>query len=506
VISQSRYINIISGVGAGAAVAQRQLILRLITQNSLLPPGIVMQFSNASSVGAYFGTTSEEYYRALAYFSFISKNVTSPALISFARWVSVSIAPMVVGDSAVKSLTALAAVTAGTLTINDGATAVPIAGLNFSTDLTLSAVAATLQTALRLNADTQLTTCTVTYNTNTNQFVLTGSITGAGNLTITPTGLSTDVSQLLGWGTTGTVYVAGQAASTPTQAISNSAAISNNFGSFAFCTPTTPLANTDITNIAAWNDAQNNMYMYSVATPLANLSALFALVEGFSGAALHLLSTTMPNDYIEQSPCEILAATNYSNANSTQNYMFYRFPKRNITVTDDNTSNTVDADVCNYIGQTQSAGQSLAFYQRGVLCGGATAATDMNTYTNEMWLKSAISAQILTLFLNVGKVPANQDGAAMILSILQSVVTTAKSNGTISVGSLLSATQQLYITQLSNSATAWQQVATLGYWLNITFSSYVNVNNGLTEWQANYTLIYAKDNEIRLVNGSDVMI
>lgn len=505
-ISQSRYIKIISGVGAGAAVAQRQLILRLITQNSLLPPGIVAQFATSDSVGAYFGMTSEEYYRSLAYFSFISKNITSPALISFARWVSTSIAPMIVGDSTVKSLTALAAVTTGTLTINDGATALPIAGLNFTTDLTLSAVAATLQTALRLNADTQLTTCTVTYNTNTNQFVLTGSITGAGSLTVTPTGLSTDVSQLLGWGTTGTAYAPGQAADLPTAAITKSAAISNNFGSFAYCTPSVPLANTDIVNVATWNDAQNNMYMYSVATSLSNLGALYALVKGFSGTALNILSNTMANDYIEQSPCEILAATNYNNANSTQNYMWYQFPNRNVTITDDTIANTADSDRANYIGQTQSAGQPLAFYQRGVLCGGATAATDMNVYANEMWIKSAFSAKILSLFLNVGKVAADTDGAATILSVLQSVIDIAKNNGTISRGSLISTVQQLYITQVSGSATAWQQVSTLGYWLNITFSSYVNTNSGLTEWQANYTLIYAKDNEIRLVTGSDIMI
>ena len=49
-ISMSRYISIISGVGGGAAVAQRQLILRLVTQNSVLPPGLVAQFANAQSV------------------------------------------------------------------------------------------------------------------------------------------------------------------------------------------------------------------------------------------------------------------------------------------------------------------------------------------------------------------------------------------------------------------------------------------------------------------------
>lgn len=504
-ISQSRYINIISGVGAAAGVAQRQLMLRLMTQNSVLPPGIVMEFSSKDSVGAYFGLTSEEYLRAAQYMGFISKNITSPSKISFARWVNSAIAPMIVGDTNPKSLPTIAAVTTGTLTINDGATAVNVAGLSFTGNASLTAVAATLQTALRATADSQLTTCTVTYNTNTNQFVLTGTTTGAGSLTVTPTVLSTDISALIGWGTSGCVYAAGQAADTAVQAIQKSAAISNNFGSFAYCTPSVPMVNADIQAVSAWNDSQNNLYMYSVATKLSNLAALYTLVGGYSGTAINILSNTLPNDYIEQSPCEILAATNYNNPNSSQNYMYYQFPSRNITVTDDTTANTADTSRGNYIGATQSAGQQLAFYQRGVLCGGATAATDMNTYANEMWLKSAISADMLKLFLGVSKVPANAQGASMILGVLQQTVTKGKNNGTISAGKQLSSTQQQYITQVSGSTTAWQQVATIGYWLNIFFTSATTID-GRVEWSANYVLIYSKDDAVRVVNGSDVMI
>jgi hypothetical protein len=510
VISQSRYINIVSGVGAGAAVAQRQLILRLITQNTTLPPGIIIQFSNASSVGAYFGMASEEYMRALAYFSFMSKSITSPQMISFARWVNTAIAPMIVGDSttnaASNALARFQAVTAGTLTINDGATPVLITALDFSTDTTLTEVAATLQAALRMSADSQLAMCTVTFNTNTNQFVLTGSVTGSGSLSATPTGLSTDVSGMLGWTTGGTVLVAGQMASTPAEAVALSAGISNNFGSFAYCTPATPLMNTDIASIAEWNDAQNEMYMYSFATPLANLALVYPLVQGYSGCAINILSTTQANDYVEQSPCEILAATNYANVNAVNNYMYYQFPSRNITVSDDTTANTVDTYRGNYIGQTESAGQSLAFYQRGVLCGGPTAATDMSTYANEMWLKSAISAQILSLFLNVPNIPANVTGQGMILAILMPIITQALSNGSIQVGNIISAVDKVYIGQVTGSATAWQQIQNIGYWLSITFSSYVNPNSNLTEWEANYTLLYAKNNAVRVVNGTDVMI
>ncbi len=504
-ISQSRYINIISGVGAGAGVAQRQLTLRVITQNTLLPPGLVMEFDNADAVGAYFGTTSEEFQRATAYFAFISKNVQSPQTISFARWVNIAIAPMIIGDSTEKNLAAIAAVAAGTLTINNNGVAVPLTGIDFTGAASLTAAAALLQTELRASVDPQLDNCTVTFNTNTNQFVLTGTTTGAGSLTVTPTLLTTDISQLIGWGTSGTVYADGQAADNAVDAVSKSAAISNNFGSFVFATPAVAMSNGDIEDVAAWNAAQNNMFMYSVPTFLSNLSALYALVKGHSGTALNILSQTMPNDYIEQSPCEILAATNYANANATQNFMYYQFPNRNITISSDANADLADLSRGNYIGVTQSAGQQLAFYQRGVLCGGTNDAVDMNTYANEMWLKSDVSAKMLSLFLSVSRVPANETGASMLLAVLQQSITQAKSNGTISSGKTLSPTQQQFITQISGDPNAWRQVGTIGYWLSITFSSFVTQDQR-TEWQANYTLIYSKDDAIRVVNGNDVMI
>lgn len=507
-ISQSRYINIISGVGAGQSVAQRQLILRLITQNALLPPGIVAEFSNSDSVGAYFGTASEEYYRALAYFKFVSKAIKSPQRMSFARWASVAIAPTIVGDALAKTLSQFQPLTAATLSLSVGGTTYPVGPINFTTATNLTQVAGLIQTAVQgaANAPAQLAGATVTFNSNTNQFVLTGATTGTGLITPIPTGLASDIAGILGWTTTGSVVVGGQAADTAVVAAQKSAAISNNFGSFAYTTPSVALANSDIAAIATWNDSQNNSYMYCVATPLSNLSALYALVKGYSGCALHVLSTSQSNDYVEQSPAEILAATDYTQPAANQNYMFYNFASRNTTVSDDTTANTVDALRGNYIGVTQSAGSPLAFFQRGVLCGGSTAAVDMNTYANEMWLKSAIFANLMSLLLNSPIVPADIDGQASIIAVIQSQVDVARANGVISKGKTLTVVQQQYIGQISGDANAWRQVQNIGFWLNVTFASTVNPNSGLTEWYASYQLIYSKGDAIRSVQGSDILI
>lgn len=505
-ISQSRYIRIVSGVGAGAAVAERQLIMRIITQNTTLPPGVVAEFSTPDAVGAYFGIASEEYQRALAYFSFISKSINSPALISFARWVDQAIPPMIVGDALEKTVSQFASISAGTLKLMVGATPINLSNIDVSGKADLTAVGAAVQAAIRLNADPQLTGAVVSYNTNTNQFVLTGTVAGSGAITCLNDPSASDIGKLLGWSTAGATNVAGQAGDSPDAAIMRSADISNNFGSFVFATPKVAFTDDQIVAIAAWNDAQNNLYMYSVGVPVATAQALYDRVKGYSGLALNWLSATVKNDFVEQSPCEILAATDYSRVNSTQNYMFYQFPNRTVTVQDDNTADMADAIRLNYIGVTQSAGQPLAFYQRGLLCGGSQAAVDMNIYANEMWLKSAITTQILSLFLNLPTIPANTIGEAMILGALMSVVTRGKDNGTISAGKNLTETQKQYINRLSGDPLAWRQVSTLGFWIDISFESYVNNNTGLTEWKAKYMLIYSKDDAIRLVEGNDVMI
>jgi hypothetical protein len=506
VISQKRYVNIVSGVGAGAAVAERKLILRIITQNPLLTPGVIAEFGTADVVGQFFGFNSEEYKRALPYFGFINKNIQAPSVISFARWVNSAVPSMLVGDSQPKNIASFTPVTTGSLTVNLGAVTKKFTAIDLSASTDLTDVAADLQAVLV--ADTDFAGVTVTYSTNTNVFTLTGPGAGPGSaaISVTPTGEATDISALLGWGTSGSVLVVGQNADTPDVAVAKSAAVSNNFGSFVFTNAEGRLANADVKKVAEWNDTQNNMYIYSVPTPLANASALFDLVKGLSGCALNILSTTQLNDYVEQIPCEILAATNFNQPAANQNYMFYEFDQRNVTVSDDPTADLADSLRCNYIGVTQNAGQSLAFYQRGILCGGSQDAVDMNIYANEMWLKSTLASTFLRLFLAVGAVPASALGEAQLLAVVQPVITSAVNNGTFSYGKTLDAIQQQYISSITGDVNAWRQVQTLGYWIDIRFESYVNQNTDLTEWKAVYRLVYSKGDVIRFVEGSDVMV
>lgn len=379
-ISFTKYVDITSGVGGSGGVRQRDLIGRIFTTNTALAVGTIVEVTTLADVATLFGTTSEEYKRASFYFGWVSKNISSPTKLSFARW----------DDATPETITAA-----------------------------------------------------LTASTESN----------------------------------------------------------NNFGSFCFTT-TAALSLLEVTEAATWNDAQNNMFHYCVATTAANASAWSTALIGLSGVSLTL--DEIADEYHEMIPMIILAATNYTKRNAVQNYMFQQFTATP-TVMTTALSTTYDNARVNYYGRTQTAGQSIDFYQRGVMMGLVTDATDMNTYANEQWLKDAAGSAIMSLLLSMPKVSANETGRAQLLSVIQSVIDSALFNGVISVGKTLDTTQKVYITSITGDDLAWHQVQAIGYWVDCSLKSYVTTDSR-TEWKAVYTLLYAKDNIIRSVEGTHTLI
>ena len=286
-----------------------------------------------------------------------------------------------------------------------------------------------------------------------------------------------------------------------TVCLTKSAQLSNNFGSLSF-TDSSALTLTQVEEIATWNAAQNVMYIYSQIVSSVNASAWSSALIGFEGTVLTLAGPT--GEHHEGMIPVIFAATNYNALNSTVNYMFQMFPTLTPTVIDDTNSALYDGLRINYLGQTQTAGNFISFFQRGDMMGGATAPIACNIYANEAWFKDANEAGFMNLLLALGKVSANTRGISQLSQVIQSNIGSALNNGTISVGKALTTAQQLYITNLSGSNKTWQQVQSIGYWYNVTIEQ--AVINGITEYKAAYQIIYSKDDAIRSVVGSHILI
>lgn len=507
-----KYVNITSSVGGTAQVALRELIGRIITTNPLLPVGGIVEFTTLAAVGIYFGTTSEEYKRASQYFAFISKNYYQASKISYAKWTPTATAPYIYGAPLQLSLAQFNLITDGSFHLTLGTTNASITGLNFSTDANLAAVAATLQTAIRAaGSGTLFTAATVTYDNGRQSFdFVGGDDTTDYVLAVAPGTTGTDVSGDIGWypqdngSGTGAIWSDGSIGETLTEMLTAMVAVDNNFGSFNF-TVAAGLTQDDVEEVATWNAAQNNMFMYLPVCSIANASAYSdALSTSAAGTGL-TIDPAITGEYPEQIPMEVLATTNYLARNSTQNYMYQQDGNITPSVTDDADSDLLDSIEVNYYGETQNAGQNISFYQTGVLFGPATSPSTMNVYANEIWLKDAMGVAILNGFLGLGKISANEQGLNTLLNLSQPVINQALLNGMISVAKNLNALQIAEITRITGSDTAWQQVQNGGYWINWQINTRVN-GAGNTEYYASYILIYSKDDVINYVQGQDILI
>jgi hypothetical protein len=109
------------------------------------------------------------------------------------------------------------------------------------------------------------------------------------------------------------------------------------------------------------------------------------------------------------------------------------------------------------------------------------------------------------LLLSVGRVPANAEGRGQVMAILQDVNDRALFNGVFSVDKPLTVVQKLYIGQITGDDLAWYQVQNTGYWLNAEVQSYTTTDSR-TEYKIVYTIVYSKDDAIRKVEGSHILI
>lgn len=498
-IAFTKYVRIISGVGGGAAVSQRDLIGRIITSNPMVSPDAVLEFSSAANVGTYFGTASDEYKRAVDYFGYISPSIASPRVLSFSRWSEAGNGAAVIGGNDAKVLAELNAVTAGAFNITLNGVVSNVVGINLAGAVSLAAVATLIQTAVIAAGHAA---ATVTYTPNRFTVQLAPASLGTIQITSVSVGVQ-DVASIAQLVAPDAINITGIAAQTAIDAFNAGVEVSDNFGSFLFMDD---LSAAETESIAAANDALNVKFMFTHRTTAADAAALFAALAGYAGVGLTLMDdVTYPDEWPDQLPMAILAATDYNKRNAVQNYMFRQGQNLTPLVTSTADSDLYDGQRVNYYGQTATAGQRLSFYQRGKLMGLATDPVDMNVYANEMWLKDFAGAQIMSLQLSVSRIPANDTGRGMILNILQPVIDQALFNGSISVGKTLTPVQKVFISQQTGNDDAWREVEGVGYVVECHIEPYTLPDSSV-EYKAVYSLIYAKDDAIRLVEGTHTLI
>lgn len=516
----TKYVNITSVVGAQAQVPERQWCARIFTTDPRVGPNAVLQFSGnggniISGVGQFFGTASEEYARAQAYASYLSPLGTAPVALQFARYVSAAQPATIYGEASIAVLATLKAITAGLLSFKFGATQVNLTGITFAAATSLTDVASELQTAIRAGAGApngELTNAVVTWNATAQAFDFSASPTGVVTETfqvVAPAGVvpATDVAAALGWyASQGALVNDAQIVETPDAGFSRVVNLDNNFGEFVY-TDVAALTLAQVTAIAILNAAFNVMFIFRVPVTPTDWATWQAALIGIAGVGLEYedVGVTGARQYVEMLPMSIHAAIDFAALNGTVGFMFKQNGLLTPSVSTDTLSDTLDAARVNYYGVTQQAGRKIAFYQEGVLCGGATAPVDSTVFANEQWFKDDAGANLMNLQLSVGQIPANKRGQTMCDNVLQDSITDALNNGTISANSTLTIQQQTYITQQTGDATAWQQVQNIGWWKGSAIVGTLQTN-GVTKYAYKYTIIYRKDDVVKEIDGSHQLI
>ncbi|WVH05512.1 hypothetical protein KKJFFJLC_00004 [Vibrio phage vB_VpaS_PGB] len=501
-ISSDRYVEIISGVGGAAAFPTRQLILRLFTTNEAFPTNSVVTFSSSSDLLTYLNSDStvEEYKQAAYYFGYISKAIRTPKQISIARWADANTSAQVFGVKAA-TLDTLKTYTAAVLDVTLNGSTFNATAIDLSAATSYADVATVLQGKIQA-LDASLSTTTVTFNALSGGFDVDteGDADGALTFASATSGFLTDI----GLDSTA-VFSSGIAAQTLTSLMDSSTNLSNNFGTFAFVDD---LDLTQIEELATWNAAKNFAYMYCEKSTKANASSYYDTLVGYGGLAVTLYDTTVANEYPWLHPAAETAAIDPSKPNAFPNYMFAPDSALSPVITSDSEADTYDAQRMNYMGRTQEAGQTRNWYQRGVLMGDDTDAKTMSVYIAEAWLKAELKSQFLNMFNALPGITPDIAGRSYINLYLDAAVAKALpdgGNGMFSVGKRLNTTQQAYITQVSGDEDAWKQVQNEGYWYTVNFFSSV-AESGVTEWTAEYTLIYSTAEKVRKVSGTHILI
>ena len=198
----------------------------------------------------------------------------------------------------------------------------------------------------------------------------------------------------------------------PVEALARIDELDDNFGSFCFMEALTP---DEAREVAEWNAAKNFKYLYSLPVKVSNCKQILETVRDMSGTCYTLDKF---DAFAEFMPMALFAATKYDRVNATKVFMYQQFDGERASVTTSQDADKYDAfDIdgqgtrfpVNYYGATQQAGSLINFYQDGYNADGL----DTACYCNEIWLKDAISVELLNTFIALEKIPANNVGEAI---------------------------------------------------------------------------------------------
>lgn len=428
--------SVIAAGGTGTALSGL-----FLTANTRVPIGAVKSFANAAGVGAFFGLSSDEYARALVYFSGFDGSNIKPGAMLFAQYNQAAVAAYLNGGNigAALTLSQLQAITPGTIAITIDGTPHTSASINLSAATSFSNAASIIQTALGA------TPATVTYDSVSGGFVITSGTTGASTSSIAfPTTSATATSLMLTAATGAYLSQGADAVASPSALMASIIAVTQNWATFTHTFNPDVSGNTNKLLFATWTSQQNNRYAYIVrdvdATPTTSNPATTSL--GYEVAQAADSGTVCMWEagayYAATALMGMIASIDFSQTNGRATMAYKSQSGLTPSVTGSTVAANLQANGYNFYGIAANASQQWNFMYPGSISGPFKW---IDSYVNQIWMNSQFQGDLLTLLTNAKSIPYNAAGYAMIESALLGTISQALNFGAIRAGVTLSPLQ-----------------------------------------------------------------
>lgn len=439
-----------------------------LTQNSLLPADTLYSFYSASEVSDYFGSTSDEYAAATAYFNGFTNADTVPDECFFFRHCPDGSAGFLrsgtISDSAADLLAAIKAITDGSITLTIDGETNTIDGLDFSAVTSLSEAADKLQQAINyvngafvgsaiVGTDTVgksdnvgWNSATVEYSSNLNAFTITSGTTGATSSVVNCSGSLAEVLYLTD--DQGAITSPGVDARTFTDTMDTIITVGQNWFSF---TAIEEVDSDEAVELAQWSNTEYNsgsqfLYVFwssdekmlSTATQDDTIAA--KLIELNLNGTCGVYNSVSYAGFI-MGAC---ASVDWDKDNSTITLAYKAQSGLSANVQTKAAAAALENIKMNFVGNYASRNDNFILLQHGAMFGEWSW---IDSYLNSTWLVNELQVQILSGLQTAKRVPYNSAGYTLIRSWCNSVIERAISNGVISTGVELSSAQETELQQ-----------------------------------------------------------
>jgi hypothetical protein len=429
-LSVSRVVDVQVNFSPQAIPTARFDTLLIMGDSGVVDTGeAIREYNTINDVAQDFGTTAPEYLAALLFFS----QVPQPSTCYIGEWANTATHGRLTGGlltSQQMLMSNWTTITNGGFSVAiDGAAAVQVSSLNFSSANNLNGVATTIQTALRTAASAPQ----LTFTWNGSQFICQSGTSGTTSSVAffgVPTGGATNISaQLMMTSATAIRSVSGIAIETPVASIVRV----DGRGWYAVTFAASRVL-TDIEHLAisAYIEAASDKHMYGITTNEQTCLDPANVTDIGSQAMLadYMRTVIQWSLYNPYAICSIFGralTVNFEGSNTTLTLKFKVEPGVIPEILSGSNATTLASKRINVYVQYNNG---AAITQEGVMSGRA--------YFDEMhgldWLSNRIQNDLFNVLYTSPKIPQTNPGVHILVTTCDASLSQGATNGLIAPG------------------------------------------------------------------------